>query len=481
MKIAIVGAGLLGLFTARRLQAEGGHEIHVFERREGPGLETSFANGAILHPSAVEPWNTPGIGRFLLSNLGNAEAAVLVRARALPSLIGWGWRFLRESNPARWREHTFHNVALALRSVALMREVRNEGIDYGAAPLGTLSVYRDAVALEAAAAWAAELATHGVPWRRLGRDEVLALEPALRAGAAGHADGAGRHRLGAIVGGIHATGDESGDAQRLCRLLQPQLSARGVHFHFNTGVRRLHLDAASGGTRVAGLWLAGPHADAEGELHRFDAVVLAAGPWSGALAAGAGLRLPVRPAKGYSVTFELPAPLARSEDMAVVASAAQTAQVAPVARVAQVAQAAPDSALQVPARPVIDAALHIAVVPVVGGRLRVAGTAEFCGFDATVDATRVANLLRQLARLFPRVAEASAAWPRRDWAGLRPLCADGSPLIGPTRVPGLWLNTGHGQLGWTTAAASAELFADVMAGRAPAVSAAPFAPARFGL
>ena len=147
MNIAIVGAGLAGLCAAKSLidAGVGASTITVFERRAGPGLETSHANGALLHPSAVDPWNSPGIGRFMLANLGNEEAPVLLRPSALPSLLGWGLRFLRESSLARHRAHTLANVALALRSIELMRSLRkNDGLEYGAAATGSLAIHRDA-------------------------------------------------------------------------------------------------------------------------------------------------------------------------------------------------------------------------------------------------------------------------------------------------------------------------------------------------
>ena len=423
MKIAIVGAGLAGLCAAKALLDVQAGEITVFERREGPGLETSHANGALLHPSAVDPWNSPGILGVLLRNLGNPNAAVLLRPRALPSLLGWGWRFVRESAPARHRSHTLANVALALHSVRLMRTLRDEGIAYGAEQRGALMTHRDAASLAKARAWSVMLAEHGVPSRVLSRDELVAAEPALAPVA------------GQLAGAVHNLGDESGDAYRFCMALTPHLQARGVTFRWSCAVAALQGDRRA----VHGLVLA------DGSTPSFDAIVLAAASWSTALAAPLGLALPVRPAKGYSLTLDLPASGPR------------------------------------PRTPVIDNALHIAVVPVVGDRLRVAGTAEFCGFDHRLDATRVGNLQRQLERVYPALAAQVQRSGVQAWTGLRPLCADGKPLIGATRLRGLFLNTGHGQLGWTTGAGSGHLLASLMTGQEPALDAAPYAPSRFGL
>jgi D-amino-acid dehydrogenase len=423
MKIAIVGAGLAGLCAAKGLLDAGTGEITVFERRAGPGLETSHANGALLHPSAVQPWNSPGILRFLLANLGNERSPVLLRPRALPTLLGWGWRFVRESSPKRHRAHTAANVALALRSVRLMHALREQGIDYGAAQGGSLVIHRDAAALDKAAEWAAWLQDRGVPSQRLSRDELVEREPALATIA---------HTL---AGGMHNQGDEAGDAYLFCQALAAHLAALGVQFRWDCEVRGLQ----RAGMAVRGLQLA------DGGVFAADKIVLAAATWSVALAAPLGLKLPVRPAKGYSVTFTLPEDGPR------------------------------------PRMPIVDSDLHIAVVPVVGGRLRAAGTAEFGGDDRRLDPARIANLLAQVREVYPALAGHVAGAPRQEWTALRPMCADGKPLIGATRLDGLFLNAGHGQLGWTTGAASGELLAALMTAQAPAIDPGPFAPARFGL
>ena len=430
MKIAVVGAGLAGLCAARSLLDAGAGEITVFDRRAGPGLETSHANGALLHPSAVEPWNSPGILRFLLTNLGNEASPVLLRLRALPSLLGWGRRFVRESSPERFRAHTLANVKLALHSVRLMQALRDEGIEYGFARHGTLVTHRDAAAFAKAREWTAWLAGHGVASRVLSRDEAVALEPALAPAAR------------ALVGAVHSIGDESGDAYRFCLALAARLATRGASFRWGCPVRALHGD----GRRVTGITgITGITLD-DGSEEPFDAVVLAAAWWSVALAAPLGLALPIRPVKGYSITLPLPEGVSH------------------------------------PRTPLVASDLHIALVPLVAeARLRVAGTAEFCGEDRRIDPARIGNLLRQVQQVYPQFAEHVAQAPRQDWTGLRPMCADGKPLIGPTRVKGLFLNTGHGQLGWTTGAGSGDLLASLVTGRAAAIDAAPFLPSRFGL
>lgn len=425
MKVAIVGAGLAGLTAAKGLLDEGVRDIAIFERGPGPGLETSFANGALLHPSAVDPWNSPGILGHLLKSLGDPRSSVMLRVSALPSLLrgGWGWRFWRESAPARHRAHTLSNVALALHSVKLMQACRDEGLHYGSQIGGSLMTYREPRAFAQAQRWAQMLGEHGVNLRVLGRDEVVAAEPALAPGAAG------------LCGALHSLSDEAGDAHLFCVALAERLQQRGVTLHWDQAVARLLGD----GRGVRGVTLA------DGREHRADAVVMAAAVWSQTLTAACGLRLPVRPAKGYSVTLPMPPPPARL------------------------------------GMPVIDNTLHVAFVPLAGERLRLAGTAEFCGMDRRVDPARVDNLLQHLREVFPQMSPQLQGVAPQVWTGLRPLCADGKPLIGATKVPGLFLNTGHGQLGWTTAVASGQLLASCLTGQAPAIDPTPFAPSRFGL
>lgn len=426
MKIAIIGAGLAGLCAAKGLLDAGAGDITVFERRAGPGLETSHANGALLHPSAVDPWNSPGILRVLVASLGNPAAPVLLHLRALPSLLGWGWRFVRESSSARHRAHTLANVALALRSAQLMQGLRAEGLEYGAVRGGSLAIHRESAAFAKARERASWLHEHGVAARVLLRDEIVVTEPALKAIAP------------TLVGALRHECDEGGDAYRFCLALAARLEARGVVLRWGQAVGALH--CARRGL-VSGVQLE------DRSVERFDALVLAAAWWSEALAAPLGLKLPIRPVKGYSLTLPLPEPDAGPR----------------------------------PHTPIIDNDQHIAVVPVAGERLRVAGTAEFCGEDRRIDSARIGNLARQLLQVYPDLAEQAAHAPRQEWAGLRPMCADGKPLVGATRVRGLYLNTGHGQIGWTTAAACGELLACTVTGRAAPIDPTPFLPSRFGL
>jgi D-amino-acid dehydrogenase len=420
MKIVVIGAGLAGLTAADALQALGA-EVSVFDAADGPGRATSSRNGSLQHPSQAEPWNSPGVLSELLRHLGNEQAALLLRLRAVPSLVGWGLRFIHHSDPQRFFAHTLANMRLALYSVAQMARYRAEGIDYAMRPGGTLALLRDEPARAKASAWAAGLAKHGLHWRLVSRDELLALEPALAP-------------VGAqFVGALHYPHDERGDPLQFCEALAARLAARGATLRFGAAIERIDIV----GGRVRGVVeRGGSHQSAE-------AVVLAAAAASAALARSAGLKLPVRPVKGYSLT------LPQRPNGPRLAAA--------------------------------DPALHTAVVPVGDDRVRVAGTAEFCGFDLRIQPARVANLRALLQRLYPAYAATLRDDEVQPWAGLRPMCADGVCLVGATRVRGLYLHTGHGHLGWTQAPGSGRLLADIMFGRKPEIDVAPYAPARFGL
>jgi D-amino-acid dehydrogenase len=420
MQIGIVGAGLAGLTAAHWLR-EGGAQVSVFERRSGPGEETSSRNGSLQHPSHAEPWNSPGVLGRLWRNLGNEDAAMLVRLRALPGSMGWGLRFLRESSPRRYFANASANLRLARYSVAQMAHFRALGLEYDHRIAGTLVVFREREALGRLRAWAERLAAQGLEFQQLEVDAAVAHEPALAAVAA------------TLVGAVHYPGDERGDPRKFCAALAQHLAARGVRQHYGFGVGRIERD----GTRVRAL------VSAAGERHALDAVVLCAASCSAVLARPLGLELPVRPVKGYSITLP--------------------------------------RALAAPRVAVTDPALHVGVVPVGDDRVRVAGTAEFCGFDLTIAPRRVANLMRLLERLYPDYARALPAGAAEPWVGLRPMCADGVALIGATKVEGLWLHTGHGQLGWTVCPGSGRVLADLMLARRPDIDPAPYAPARFAL
>lgn len=281
MKIVIIGAGLIGISTAYFLRLRG-HEVTVIERESGPGLQTSFANGALVTPSTPEPWNAPGCWRVLLASLGRSDAPLQLRLRALPDLMGWGIQFLRNSSPERYQESTLRNVRLAVFSLDVLQNLRRQtGIEYGGTARGSLRLFRSDEALNAALRATDLLLAEGVKLRRLSREETVTLEPALVPIA------------NQLSGAIHYSADETGDAHRFCDALAEQARLRGVNFTFGTTVSRFEV----GSGRIVAVQTDKGRVVAE---H----YVVAAGSYSTQLLRPFGLHLPVRPAKGYSVTFD---------------------------------------------------------------------------------------------------------------------------------------------------------------------------------
>ena len=413
MHVAVIGAGLAGVSVAYYLQ-QAGAQVTVVDRQPGAAQETSYANGAMLTPSLADPWNSPGVFGQLVRNLGRSDAAMLLRLGAIPGLAGWGIRFLANSSPSKFDASYRQNMALALYSQELLGELRlRTGIEFEFQEGGILKVFEDAAALEDAVAVGHRLKQAGLTHRLLNVDELVQLEPMLQPGS---------ERL---VGAVHYPDDQVGNAGLYCTGLTTWLAGEGVCFRFGERVRGF--DSAGGMIRAV--------ETSAGRIDA-DAVVLAAGSFSADLARQLKIGVPVVPAKGYSITLDTPAS---------------------------------------PRYPVVDDALHAAIVPL-GARLRVAGTAEFAGFDPTVREERIANLLRLLTRVYPQIEVDDS--PLNAWMGFRPMSADGRPLLGQLGPDNLYLNTGHGALGWTLANASGKVVSEQILGLEATIDPTPFLASR---
>ena len=419
MKTLIIGSGLLGLTTAYYLSKQG-VAVTVIDRAEGPGMETSFANGAALTPGMTDPWNAPGVLRKLIQWLGKEDAPLLLRMHALPSLIGWGWLFLRNSSPEAFRRNLKKNAALAAYSMQTLKTLREEtGINYQQASRGTMKVFRDQSAIQSAIDLAQLVEEYGISHKVLSKEQVIRTEPALT----GIAD--------SVAGGLYFPGDEAGDAYLFCQQLRALCEKQGVRFDFNTHVEGFKQSS----NRITSIVTNHTHYEA-------DSVVLAAGSHSQILARSVGVRLPIRPAKGYSITV----PRGDWQDA--------------------------------PQIPVVDDQLHAVVTPV-GDRIRVAGTAEFTGFDLSINPGRINNLQRLLQAIYPDFAAKLDAQDITPWAGFRPMTADSVPILGKTKMDNLFLNTGHGHLGWTMAAGSGKAVAGVMLGQKAGLGVEAYGLKRF--
>ncbi|MGH8378979.1 MAG: D-amino acid dehydrogenase [Gammaproteobacteria bacterium] len=414
----VIGAGLIGTTTAWYL-AERGFDVTVLERRDGPGLETSFANGGLLTPSEADPWNAPGTLGRLLRWLGREDSPLLLRPRALSGMLRWGLEFLRASRPAPHLHSAETILALALYSLRALDDLDQQiPLQYDRLSNGTLKIFRESKALAETLKLADSLRPLGLDSRLLKPDEAVKLEPALAAVA--------EH----LVGAIHYPGDASGDAHLFTHGLHAHAVAAGVTFRFNTVVNALRSD----GMRIRTL------ATPEGDISA-DAYVLAAGSYSPQLARPLRLRLPIYPVKGYSVT------LASSNNLSLHV-------------------------------PIVDFEQKIVITPL-GQRIRIAGTAEFNGYDTGLNQARGRNMLRQALMTLPGLEPATGQGGVTYWTGLRPMTCDGPPILGASPYTNLFFNTGHGPLGWTLCAGSSRLVADLVAGAVPALDLSAYSLNRF--
>jgi D-amino-acid dehydrogenase len=416
VKAVILGAGVVGTTTAWYL-LQAGHDVLVIDRQAAPALETSYANGALLTPGMADPWAAPGIAGVIWKYLGREDAPFLLRPHALPGLFDWGRQFLQNSTPAKWRKNTQYVFSLAVYSQSQLESLSQElGLAYDRNDQGNLRIYRDQASLRAADSAADIYRALEFPVDLLDPEGCVKLEPALRP------------IFGAIAGGLHYRGDRAGDCFKYTQALAAIAEVRGARFQFDTRITGF-LHNASNIEAVA---------TDRGEI-RGDYYVLACGSYSPALAKPLRLNLPVYPVKGYSATVRI---------------------------------AGWNGA---PNMPIVDYDRKMVAIRL-GDRIRLAGTAEFAGFDMSPNPARGRMLLDAFEELFPDYAGGHDV---EHWCGLRPTCPDGRPIIGRSSFRNLFLNTGHGPLGWTLACGSSKALADLITEQAVDLDMAPFALARF--
>ncbi len=411
MKILVLGAGVVGV-TAAWYLAQDGHEVTVLDRHEGPALETSFANGGQISASYAEPWANPDAPLKIVKWLGREDAPLLFRLRLDPRQWRWGLQFLIECLPSNTRRNTIQCLNLALYSRDCLRELRADtGIEYDHLERGILSFYTDRSEFEHGVKAAALMREFGCDRDVKSVDECVAIEPALASC---------RDKL---AGGIFTASDESGDAQRFTQELARLAAERGVTFRWNIEIERL---VAQGDRIDCVRCLNEEHRK---EVLRADAYVVALGSYSPFVLQP--LRVPclIYPAKGYSATLAI------------------------------------DGHRGAPTVSLTDLAWKI-VFTRLGDRLRIAGTAELSGYGTALNLVRCEALVHRTFELFPDAGERDSA---QFWTGLRPATPSNVPLLGGTRYRNLFLDTGHGTLGWTMACGSGRALADVIAGRKPGV------------
>ena len=411
MKVVVLGAGLLGVTSAYYLQ-QLGHEVTVLDRQAAPAAETSFANGGQISVSHAEPWANPSAPFKVLQWLSREDAPLLFRLRADTRQWLWGLQFLRECTVARTRRNIEQIVKLGLYSREMLQALRREtGIAYDHRPQGILHFYTSQKEFDAALKPAELMRELGCERRVVSPEEAVRIEPALA------------HIRERLAGATYTAEDESGDANLFAREVVRLCHDRGVRFLMSHTVTAL---------RVAGAKIDHVEAtNADGRFQRIcgDAFVLALGSVSPLFAAPLGIRLPIYPAKGYSVTMPV-----KDES-----------------RANQVSLTDDEFKL---------------VYSRLGNRLRIAGTAELNGYDRDLNRVRCEAIVRRVEDIFPGAGDSSEA---QFWTGLRPATPSNVPLIGRTRLPNLYLNTGHGTLGWTHACGSGKSIARIVSGLSPEV------------
>jgi D-amino-acid dehydrogenase len=406
MKVLVLGAGVIGTSTAWYLTQQG-HEVTVVDRRDGAGLETSFANGGQLSASHPEPWSGPGAPAKILKWIWRDDAPLLFRWRMDPHQWSWGIQFLFECLPSRMRRNMGDIARISLYSLASLKALRAEtGIQYDHLSRGILHFFTEQSELDAAAASVPVLREYGIVRELKTVDEAVAIEPALATA---------RDRL---VGATYMAGDESGDAYLFTQHLAQMAAAKGCRFEYGKSIDGI--DVAGGAisaVRVGGVAM------------KADAYVVALGSYSPMLTRPIGIDLPVYPAKGYSATIPI-------RDASKAPSVSLTDEGAKI------------------------------VLTRLGDRLRIAGTAELSGYSTELNPVRCEALTKRAALLFPEAGD--YAHPTY-WTGLRPSTPSNVPIIGRSRYPNLYLNTGHGTLGWTMGPGSGRALADIISGRTPDV------------
>jgi len=414
MKVIVLGAGIIGVATAWYLLEEG-HDVTVVERQPEAALETSFANGAQISVSFCEPWANSGAPLKVAKWMLRDDSPLLFRPRLDPHQWRWALSFLGQCNDAAFARNVQQLVALGRYShESLKSVVAQTGIAYDRLERGILHFFSSAADYESGIAAASLMRQHGVDRRVLGREEVLQVEPALKAFG------------DRIHGGTYTPSDESGDARVFTQKLAERCAARGAKFLYEHDV--LGFDKA--GSKISGVVVRDRSTLSRTTLAG-DHVVAAAGSFTAPLLRQLGIYLNIYPAKGYSATLRLKRP----EDASVVSLLDDTRKIA---------------------------------ISRLGDHVRIAGTAEMAGYDTRIDSAtsrvRCDALVRRYEQLFPGVADTRQP---QFWAGLRPSTPDNLPYIGRSKISNLWLNAGHGTLGWTHGAGSGRALAELISGRRP--------------
>lgn len=416
MRVLILGSGVIGTTVAYYLAREG-HEVEVVDRQPGPGLETSYANAGEVSPGYSAPWAGPGVPLKAIQWMMMHHSPLVIKPMLDPAMWRWGMSMLRNCTEARYRVNKGRMVRLAEYSRDCLKALRAEiGIQYDDREQGTLQLFRTQKQLDGTAKDIEILKEYNVPYQLLDRTGYLKYEPALA------------EVQDKFVGALRLPGDETGDCFKFTNTLAERAKALGVKFRFGVDIQSIERS----GKRITGV------RTAEGVLTA-DRYVLALGSYSTQMLAPLGIHIPVYPVKGFSITLPI------------------------------------TDAAKAPESTIMDETHKVAVTRL-GDRIRVGGTAQLSGFDLSLDEGRRRTLEFVVSDLFPKGGDVSQA---EFWTGLRPMTPDGTPILGETPIDNLLLSTGHGTLGWTMAAGTGRVMADLISGKQPEISMEGLTVARY--
>jgi len=417
MKVLVLGGGVIGVSCAYFL-ARAGHEVELVDRQSGPALETSFANAGEVSPGYSAPWAGPGVPIKAIKWMLMQHSPLVIWPLLDPAMWRWGAAMLANCTAKAYALNKSRMVPIAEYSRDVLKALRAEtGIAYDDRAQGTLQLFRTQKQLDGIGGDVEVLRQYGVPFEVLDREGFCSVEPALR------------HTQHKFVGALRLPGDETGDCFQFTNRLAEMAAALGVRFRWNTRIEALQV----GGGAITGVHTA------EAGLLKADQVVLALGSYSPKLLEPVGLRIPVYPVKGYSITVPI------------------------------------TDAAHAPESTIMDETHKVAVTRL-GDRIRVGGTAELGGYSLALREPRRATLEHVVTDLFPQGGDVSKA---SFWCGLRPMTPDGTPIVGPTPVQNLLLATGHGTLGWTMACGTGRVIADMVSGKKPEIDVSGLSMARY--
>ncbi len=417
MKVLVLGGGVIGVASAYYL-ARAGHEVELVDRQSGPALETSFGNAGEISPGYSAPWAGPGVPIKAIKWMLMQHSPLVIWPMFDPAMWRWGAMMLANCTEKAYALNKSRMVPIAEYSRDCMKALRAEtGIAYDERAQGTLQLFRTQKQLDSIGGDVAVLKQYGVPFEVLDRAGFCQVEPALKL------------TQEKFVGALRLPGDETGDCFKFSNRLAEMAAALGVQFRWNTRIQSLQV----GGGAITGVFT-------DAGLLKADRVVLALGSHSPQLLEPVGVRIPVYPVKGYSITVPITD-----------------------------AQYAPESTI-------MDETHKVAVTRL-GDRIRVGGTAELAGFSLNLREARRGTLNHVVTDLFPRGGDVSKA---TFWCGLRPMTPDGTPIVGACPVKNLLLATGHGTLGWTMAAGTGRVIADLVSGKQPDIDITGLNMARYG-